>query len=190
MSSDAWGYGQNYGRNYRLIHGLCEAQNWRCAYCGVVMQAPHETPLDDLHWSVDHYVPRAHGGTSHWENLFAACRRCNQARAHFDPLLFYGIVVKYGVAYAERSIAKLKSRHDRQPPASSVLAGKIEAAIAAANNVTVNSNWPQLDAERAAEQRINRRAGDAPRSVSADGYTKRAEQQTTLADIWPKRRDG
>jgi 5-methylcytosine-specific restriction endonuclease McrA len=37
----------------------------RCQYCG--------SPAD----SIDHVVPRSRGGTHTWENVVAACRRCN-----------------------------------------------------------------------------------------------------------------
>ncbi|RMH70978.1 MAG: HNH endonuclease [Actinomyces sp.] len=40
----------------------------RCQYCG----RPAET--------LDHVVPRSRGGTHTWENLVAACRRCNAAK--------------------------------------------------------------------------------------------------------------
>ncbi len=39
--------------------------NWTCQYCG----RPAE--------NVDHVVPRSRGGEHVWENVVAACRRCN-----------------------------------------------------------------------------------------------------------------
>jgi 5-methylcytosine-specific restriction endonuclease McrA len=38
---------------------------WTCQYCG----RPAE--------NVDHVIPRSRGGTHTWENVVAACRRCN-----------------------------------------------------------------------------------------------------------------
>lgn len=45
----------------------------RCQYCG----APAE--------SIDHVVPRSRGGLHAWENVVAACRRCNTVKS--DRLL-------------------------------------------------------------------------------------------------------
>ncbi|WP_165989393.1 HNH endonuclease [Streptomyces sp. YIM 98790] len=41
----------------------------RCAYCGGVAT------------SVDHVVPRSRGGQHVWDNVVAACRRCNHIKA-------------------------------------------------------------------------------------------------------------
>ena len=41
----------------------------RCQYCG------------DAAASIDHVVPRARGGTHVWENVVAACLRCNGKKA-------------------------------------------------------------------------------------------------------------
>jgi 5-methylcytosine-specific restriction endonuclease McrA len=41
---------------------------WSCQYCG----APAE--------NVDHVIPRSRGGPHSWENVVAACRRCNSRK--------------------------------------------------------------------------------------------------------------
>lgn len=41
--------------------------NYTCQYCGVQSR--------DL--TIDHIVPKRHGGGMQWENLVACCRRCN-----------------------------------------------------------------------------------------------------------------
>jgi 5-methylcytosine-specific restriction endonuclease McrA len=41
---------------------------WSCQYCG----APAE--------NLDHIVPRSRGGEHSWENVVAACRRCNSRK--------------------------------------------------------------------------------------------------------------
>jgi len=44
----------------------------RCQYCGVQAE------------NIDHVIPRSRGGTHTWENVVAACRRCNAAKGdHF-----------------------------------------------------------------------------------------------------------
>lgn len=40
----------------------------RCQYCGATAE------------NIDHVVPRSRGGTHTWENVVAACRRCNAAK--------------------------------------------------------------------------------------------------------------
>ena len=47
-------------------HGLCQ-------YCGRSAE------------NVDHVVPRSRGGTHEWENVVAACRRCNSLKKDRTP---------------------------------------------------------------------------------------------------------
>ena len=47
----------------------------RCQYCGST-----SPPI-----TVDHVVPRALGGIDTWENLVAACIRCNNMKGHRTP---------------------------------------------------------------------------------------------------------
>ena len=46
---------------------------YRCQYCGGRAD------------SIDHVVPRSRGGSHVWENLAAACRRCNMAKRDRTP---------------------------------------------------------------------------------------------------------
>lgn len=41
----------------------------KCVYCGIAAT------------SIDHVVPRSRGGPHTWDNVVAACRRCNHAKA-------------------------------------------------------------------------------------------------------------
>jgi 5-methylcytosine-specific restriction endonuclease McrA len=45
----------------------------RCQYCGVAAE------------NVDHVVPRSRGGHHTWENVVAACRRCNTRKGDRTP---------------------------------------------------------------------------------------------------------
>lgn len=49
----------------------------RCQYCGRIF------PTSEL--SIDHVVPRAHGGRDTWENLVCACIRCNARKGGRTP---------------------------------------------------------------------------------------------------------
>lgn len=41
---------------------------WTCQYCGAAAE------------NLDHVVPRSRGGTHTWDNIVAACRRCNSRK--------------------------------------------------------------------------------------------------------------
>ncbi|HEX6970127.1 MAG TPA: HNH endonuclease [Micromonosporaceae bacterium] len=46
---------------------------WRCAYC----RGPAET--------IDHVIPRSRGGQHVWENVVAACAKCNHTKGDRTP---------------------------------------------------------------------------------------------------------
>lgn len=56
---------------------LFKRDRYTCQYCG------HQPPADQL--TIDHVVPRAHGGGSTWENCVLACMDCNHAKADRTP---------------------------------------------------------------------------------------------------------
>lgn len=49
--------------------------NYVCQYCGATSK--------DL--TIDHVVPKRHGGGALWENLVACCRRCNSRKGDKTP---------------------------------------------------------------------------------------------------------
>lgn len=49
--------------------GVFARDGGRCAYCGAAAT------------SIDHVVPRSRGGLHTWDNVVAACRRCNHIKA-------------------------------------------------------------------------------------------------------------
>lgn len=49
--------------------GVLARDGGRCVYCGAVAT------------SLDHVIPRSRGGEHVWENVVAACGRCNHAKA-------------------------------------------------------------------------------------------------------------
>lgn len=46
---------------------------WQCQYCGSAAE------------NVDHVIPRSRGGLHVWENVVAACRRCNSRKENRHP---------------------------------------------------------------------------------------------------------
>lgn len=49
----------------------------QCQYCG------HKRPVSQL--SLDHVVPRAHGGKTTWENIVCCCVQCNSRKGGRTP---------------------------------------------------------------------------------------------------------
>jgi len=49
----------------------------RCQYCG------KNEPVHKL--SLDHVVPRSHGGATTWENIVCCCLRCNSRKGGRTP---------------------------------------------------------------------------------------------------------
>lgn len=50
---------------------------WQCQYCG----HEHGTP----HLTFDHVIPRSKGGLTSWDNIVAACRKCNATKGDKLP---------------------------------------------------------------------------------------------------------
>jgi 5-methylcytosine-specific restriction endonuclease McrA len=48
--------------------GVFARDGWRCQYCGAAAE------------NLDHVVPKSRGGTHTWDNVVAACRRCNSRK--------------------------------------------------------------------------------------------------------------
>lgn len=63
--------------NSRLLpvsrRGVLRRDSQRCAYCGATAS------------TIDHVVPRSRGGADTWENLVAACLRCNNKKGDRTP---------------------------------------------------------------------------------------------------------
>jgi 5-methylcytosine-specific restriction endonuclease McrA len=51
--------------------------NYSCQYCGQCFY--HER----ANLTVDHVIPKFHGGRNIWTNVVAACHRCNVKKSHF-----------------------------------------------------------------------------------------------------------
>ncbi|SMP44230.1 5-methylcytosine-specific restriction endonuclease McrA [Neorhodopirellula lusitana] len=56
---------------------LFARDEYRCQYCGKA------EPLNKL--SLDHVVPRSHGGATTWENIVCSCVRCNSRKGGRTP---------------------------------------------------------------------------------------------------------
>ncbi len=56
---------------------LFARDDYRCQYCGKV------EPMAKL--SLDHVVPRSHGGATTWENIVCSCLRCNSRKGGRTP---------------------------------------------------------------------------------------------------------
>ncbi len=54
---------------------ILRRDNHRCCYCGAA-----KPPL-----TIDHVIPKSRGGQDTWENLVAACVRCNNRKGNRTP---------------------------------------------------------------------------------------------------------
>ena len=54
-----------YGRANLSRRAVFARDSWKCQYCGSHAE------------TVDHLIPRSRGGPHTWENVVAACKRCN-----------------------------------------------------------------------------------------------------------------
>ncbi len=61
----------------------------------------------------DHIKPKAFGGSDNWENLVAACHKCNQLRGTMDAERFHYLLVcgKLRKLYKEARFKKLHFEH-------------------------------------------------------------------------------
>ena len=59
---------------------------WRCQYCGATAE------------NLDHVIPKSRGGTHTWDNVVAACRRCNSKKEN-------RLVADAGLRLARRPVA-------------------------------------------------------------------------------------
>jgi len=67
--------GVKFSRNNVLLR-----DDFRCQYCN--LDCRHDRGLLTL----DHVVPRFHGGKTRWDNVVAACSKCNLEKAHFTVM--------------------------------------------------------------------------------------------------------
>jgi 5-methylcytosine-specific restriction endonuclease McrA len=56
---------------------IFKRDHYACQYCGV------QPGSEEL--SIDHILPRSHGGVSSWENCVLACMNCNKRKADRSP---------------------------------------------------------------------------------------------------------
>ena len=90
-------------RKLKYRRMLCEAQNWRCAYCsieitpGVVKDdRDRKGRLLKRDSTIEHFEPRVHGGWRRWINEIAACRMCNEGRGRLDAMVYFEKVQELG----------------------------------------------------------------------------------------------
>lgn len=93
----------------RKIVVLAEAQNWRCAYCGIRC---HGSPGAGDEATIDHVTPIIAGGLRQWANEVMACRLCNEGRGAMWARQYFIIVGHKGrekaARYARRRLRRLK----------------------------------------------------------------------------------
>jgi 5-methylcytosine-specific restriction endonuclease McrA len=79
---------------------LFRAQKHRCYYCGckmILAKGPADGRCHPKLATIDHIVPKSHGGT-YQENSVAACHACNNERGDMDAREF--LLMKMGLVDA------------------------------------------------------------------------------------------
>jgi 5-methylcytosine-specific restriction endonuclease McrA len=64
-----WNRQVNYNRTNVLLR-----DNFACQYCGAM------PPANQL--TLDHVVPKSHGGKTNWKNVVACCKNCNSKKGN------------------------------------------------------------------------------------------------------------
>jgi len=59
---------------------VLERDGWQCYHCGANLK---EVPAGERH--IDHFNPKANGGTDDIDNLVTACAHCNLSKRDFPP---------------------------------------------------------------------------------------------------------
>lgn len=114
------------------INLLGEAQNWRCAYCGIRCdggQNAHDAATRD------HIVPKVSkkfAENDGWENEVMACSLCNNNRGAMHSLKYYSKVKKLGRDEAARWARKRHRRRYRAWLARKMAAEISTIAVSAA----------------------------------------------------------
>lgn len=76
-------------RRARVRKQLFRHQRGRCCWCSCQMEMAGD-PYAPTFATIEHLVPRAHGGTNARTNLALACRHCNLARGSPSPVITTG----------------------------------------------------------------------------------------------------
>lgn len=69
----------------RVVAMLEERDGFRCKYCRCKLLEGKRHKTDPRRVTIDHYIPRALGGSEHLDNLVLACLGCNSAKANLLP---------------------------------------------------------------------------------------------------------
>ncbi|WP_425065597.1 HNH endonuclease [Reyranella sp.] len=77
---------KRYDRRRRQFVRVCEAQNWRCCYCGTETELGIDGPTCATREEVK---ARSAGGSRELTNTVMACARCNSTRMAGDAFAFY-----------------------------------------------------------------------------------------------------
>ena len=102
-------------RGFKKRTCLCEAQNWRCCYCGILFS---DDQASDAYPTFEHVVPIVAGGSEFWENEVMACRLCNEARGAMYARNYLQHVIWKGreaaARWGRRRSSKVQSRNAKR----------------------------------------------------------------------------
>jgi 5-methylcytosine-specific restriction endonuclease McrA len=86
-----------------IYHRLFHEQHGQCFYCQQLMLLPDpeqtQRPLPPARITIEHLIPRTHGGTDDPHNVVGACSRCNNERGSDIPWIEF-LALKLQQAWA------------------------------------------------------------------------------------------
>lgn len=100
-------------RGFSKRTALLEAQNHKCAYCGVTVRQFGDTP-DAA--TIDEVCPRSRGGRTIWSNQVIACRVCNLGRGNYNAIAYFELVAKFGRLEAPRELLRRRNKRRQYAP--------------------------------------------------------------------------
>jgi 5-methylcytosine-specific restriction endonuclease McrA len=84
VPAPAWALAKQQRRK-ELTHALMVRDGDQCHYCGIDLCLYWQQQYQGLTLAtIDHIIPRHHGGTDRWDNLVLACHSCNSQKNTMD----------------------------------------------------------------------------------------------------------
>lgn len=82
-----------------LVRTLAARDGWNCIWCSRTLGGKERATLE-------HLIPRAHGGSDGQANLCLACASCNHDRGDSDALYWLGICKGRGLAVRTKLVMR------------------------------------------------------------------------------------
>jgi 5-methylcytosine-specific restriction endonuclease McrA len=126
MYIDDFPHKAHLARGFSKKLALCEAQNWRCCYCGISFS---DDPQSDARATVEHVIPVIAGGLRIWSNEVVACALCNEGRGAMQWWRYFNIVTLRGRRKAYRWGLRQWAKARQRKAAEKAIQGTMQAVV-------------------------------------------------------------